>query len=124
MTLLIVIECNLIGIKRVFSFLNHELAHSYVCNFPAHSMAELFETSNKITNKPLVRHPKTDNALFKITNRGLLIKTLKVFSIPSMMQNFSLLRLEFVIARSDDARYDVGALPVGSQFSMCGVLPC
>ena len=114
MTLLIVIECNLIGIKRDFSFLNHELAHSDVCNFPAHSMAELFGTSNKITHKRSVRHPKTDNALFKITNRGLLIKTLKMFSIPSMMQNFSLLRLEFVIARSDDARYDVGALPVRS----------
>ena len=81
--------------------------------FPAHSVAELFETSNKITNKRSVRHPKTDNALFKITNRGLLIKTLKVFSIISMMQNFSLLRLEFVIAQSDDVRYDVGALPVG-----------
>ena len=77
-------------------------------------MAELFETSNKITNKRSTRHPKTDNALFMITKRGLLIKTLKVSSIPSMMQNFSLLRLEFVIARSDDARYDVGALPVGS----------
>ena len=114
MTLLIVIECNLIGIKRDFSFLNHELAHSDVCNFPAHSTAELFEMSNKITNKRLVRHPKNDNALFKNTNRGLLIKTLKVFSIPSMMQKFSLLRLEFVIAWSDDTRYDVWALPVGS----------
>ena len=114
MTLLIVIECNLIGIKRDFSFLNHELEHSDVCNFPAHSMAKLFETSNKITNKRSVRHPKIDNSLFKNTNRGLLIKTLKVFSIPSMMHNFSLLRLEFVIAWSDDVRYDVGALPVES----------
>ena len=77
-------------------------------------MSELFETSNKITNKRSVRHPKTDNALFKTINRGLLIKTLKVFIFPSMMQNFSLLRLEFVIARFDDARYDVGALSVGS----------
>ena len=98
----------------MFYFLINELAHSDVCNFPAHSMAELFEMSNKITNKRSVHHPKTDNALFKTTNRGLLIKMLKVFSIPSMMQNFSLLRLEFVIARSDDSRYDVGALPVGS----------
>ena len=114
MTLLIVIECNLIGIKRDFSFLNHELANSDVCNFPAHSMAELFETPNKITNKRSVRHLKTDNALFKTTNRGLLIKTLKAFSIPSMMQNFSLLCLVLVIAWSDDTRYDVGALPVGS----------
>ena len=66
MTLLSVIECNLIGIKRDFSFLNHELAHSDVCNFPAHSMTELFETSNKITNKRSVRHPKTDNAYLRL----------------------------------------------------------
>ena len=46
MTLLIAIECNLIGIKRDFSFLDHELSHSSVCNFSTHSMAELFETSN------------------------------------------------------------------------------
>ena len=114
MTLLIVINCTFIVIKRCFIFWNHELAHFDVCNFPAHSMAELFEEFNKITNKRSVRHPKTDNALFKTTNRGLLIKTLKVFSIPSMTQNFSPLHLEFVIARSDDARYDVRALPVGS----------
>ena len=85
MRLLIVIECNLIGIKRDFSFLDHELSHSSVCNFSAHSMAKLFDTSNKITNKCSIRHPKIDNALFNITNRGLLIKTLKVFRIPSMM---------------------------------------
>ena len=50
MTLLIVIECNLIGIKRDFSFLNSELAHYNVCNFLAHSLAELFETSDQIIN--------------------------------------------------------------------------
>ena len=33
MTLLIVIECNLIGIKRDFSFFDHELSHSVVCHF-------------------------------------------------------------------------------------------
>ena len=87
--------------------------HSDVCNFLVHSLAELSETSVKIINKRTVRRPKTDNTLFKITTRGLLIKTLKVLSIPSMRYNFSLLRLEFVIARSDDARYDVGAFPVG-----------
>ena len=85
MTLLIVIECNLIGIKRDFSFFDHELSHSVVCYFSAHSMSNLFETSNKITNKRSNRHSKIDNASFKITNRGLLIKTLKVFRIPSMM---------------------------------------
>ena len=51
MTLLIVIECNLIGIKRDFSFLNHELAHSDICNFLVHPLAELSETSDKIINK-------------------------------------------------------------------------
>ena len=85
MTLLIVIECNLIGIKRDFSFFDHELSHSVVCNFSEHSMSELFETSNKITSKRSNRHLKIDNASFKITNRGLLIKTFKVFRIPSKM---------------------------------------
>ena len=85
MTLFTVIECNLIGIKRDFSFFDHELSHYVVCNFSAHSMSELFETSNKITNKRSNRHPKIDNASFKITNRVLLIKTLKVFRILSMM---------------------------------------
>ena len=88
--------------------MNHEFAHSDVSL--VHSLAE---TSEKIINKYTVRHPKTDNTLFKITTRGLLIKTLKVLNIPSMRYNFSFLRLEFVIARSDDARYDVGAFPVG-----------
>ena len=85
MTLLIVIECNLIGIKRELSFCDHELSHSVVCNFSEHYMSELFETSNKITSKRSNRHLKIDNDSFKITNRGLLIKTLKVFRIPSMM---------------------------------------
>ena len=85
MILLIVIECNLIGIKKEFSFFDHELSHSVVCNFYAHSMSELFETSNKITNKRSNRYPKIDNASFKITNRGLLIKMLKVFRISSVM---------------------------------------
>ena len=85
MTLLIVIECNLIGIKRDFSFFDHELSHYVVCNFSEHSMSELFETSKKITIKRSNHHLKIDNASFKITNQGLLIKTLKVFHIPSMM---------------------------------------
>ena len=68
MILLIVIECNLIGIKRDFSFFDHELSHSVVYNFSTHSMSELFEMSNKITNKCSNRYPKIDNASFKITN--------------------------------------------------------
>ena len=83
MTLLIVIECNLIGIKRNFSFFDHELF--VVCNFSDHSMSDLFETSNKITSKRSNRHLKIDNASFKVTNRALLIKTLKVFCIPNTM---------------------------------------
>ena len=43
MTLLIVI---LTGIKRDFSFLDHEFSHSGVFNFPAHSMAVLFAMFN------------------------------------------------------------------------------
>ena len=85
MTLLIVTECNLIGIKRDFSFLDHDLSHSVVCNFSEHSMSEMLETSNKKTSKRSNRHLKNDNASFKITNRGLLMKTFKVFRIPSMM---------------------------------------
>ena len=85
MTLLIVTECNLIGIKRDFSFLDHDLSHSVVCNFSKHSMSELFETSNKITSKCSNRHLKIDNASFKITNLGLLIKMFKVSRIPSTM---------------------------------------
>ena len=84
MTLLIVIECNLIGIKRDFLFYGYELSHSVACNFSEHYMPELFETSNKITSKRSNRHLKIDNASFKITNRGLLIKTFKVFRFPSM----------------------------------------
>ena len=84
MTLLIIIECNLIGIKRDFFFLNHELAHSNICNFLVHPLAELSETSDKTINKYTFCHPETDNTLFKVTTQGLLIKTLKMLSIPSM----------------------------------------
>ena len=81
MTLLIIIECNLIGIKRDFSFLNHELAHSDICNFLVHLFAELSEMSD---NKYTFNHPETDNTLFKVTTQGLLIKMLKMLSIPSI----------------------------------------
>ena len=68
MTLLIVIECNLIGIKRDVFFYDYELSHSVVCNSFEHCMSELSKTSNKITSKCSTRHLKIDNALFKITN--------------------------------------------------------
>ena len=84
MELLIVIECNLIGIKRDFSFLIMNF-HILLYVIFLSILSELFETFNKITNKRLNHHLKIDNASFKITNRGLLIKTLKVFRIPSMM---------------------------------------
>ena len=85
MILLIVIERNLVGIKRDFFFYDYELSHSVACNFSEHCMSELSKTSNKITSKRSTRHLKIDNALFKITNRCLLIKTFEVFRIPSMM---------------------------------------
>ena len=53
--------------KERFPFLSHEFAYSDVCNFLAHSLAELSKTSDKIINKHTIRHPKTDNTLFKIT---------------------------------------------------------
>ena len=51
MTPLIIIECNLIGIKRDFFFYDYELFHSVACNFSEHYVSELFETSDKITSK-------------------------------------------------------------------------
>ena len=85
MTLLIVIECKLIGIKKDFFFYDYELSHSVACNFSEHYMSELFKMSNKITSKHSSLHLKIDKSSFKITNRSLLIKTFKVFRIPSMM---------------------------------------
>ena len=71
--------------------------HSDVCNFLVRSLAELsvfllprclaflfMRILNKIIHKHTDRHLKADDTLFKITIRGLLIKTLKVLSIPSM----------------------------------------
>ena len=85
MTFLIVIECNLIGIKRDFFFYGYELSHSVACNFSEPHISELFGTSNKITNERSTRHLRIDNALFKITNRCLLVKMLKMFRIPCVL---------------------------------------
>ena len=82
MTPLIVIECNLIGIKRDFFFYDYELSHSVACNSSEHCMSE---PSNKITSKRSTCHLKIDNALFKIINRCLLVKTLKMLRIPCML---------------------------------------
>ena len=48
-------------------------------------ISELFGTSNKITSECSTRHLKIDKALFNITNRCLLVKTLKMFRIPCML---------------------------------------
>ena len=85
MTLLIVIECGLRGIKRDFSFMDYEFSHDGVFNFLVPCMSELSETSNKITSKRSTRHLKIDNALFKITDRCLLVKTFKMLRIPCML---------------------------------------
>ena len=65
--------------------MNYEFSRSGVFNFPAPCMSELFETSNKITSKRSTRHLKIDNALFKITNRCLLVKMFKMLYIPCML---------------------------------------
>ena len=85
MTPLIVIECNLIGIKRDFFFYGYELSHSVACNFSEDQISELLGTSNKIISKQSTRQLAIDKSPLKITNRGLLIKTFKVFCVPSMM---------------------------------------
>ena len=51
MTLLIVVECNLIGIKGDFFLYGYELSHFIACTFSEHYMSELLVTSNKITSK-------------------------------------------------------------------------
>ena len=95
MALLIVINCTFIGIKNnIFFFLAHEFVYSNACNFLVRCLAELsvfllprcltFSFMRIIINKHTDRHLKADDTLFKITIRGLLIKTLKVLSIPSM----------------------------------------
>ena len=50
-----------------------------------HCMPELLMTSNKITSERSTCHLKIDKALFNITNRRLLLKTLKMFRIPCML---------------------------------------
>ena len=48
-------------------------------------ISKLFGMSNKMTNERPTRHLKTDKALFNITNRRLLVKTLKMLRIPCML---------------------------------------
>ena len=48
-------------------------------------ISELFGTSNKIISERSTRHLRIDKALFNITNRCLLVKTLKMFRIPCML---------------------------------------
>ena len=52
MTLLIVINCTFIIIKRCFNFLILNFAHSNVCNLLVHSLTV---TSDQIINKHTVR---------------------------------------------------------------------
>ena len=79
MTSLIVTECNPIGIKRDFSFMSMNFLIMYFSEF---YISELFGMSNKITSECSTRHLRIDGALFNITNRCLLVKTLKMLRIP------------------------------------------
>ena len=69
--------------------------YSDVCNFLVRSLAELsvfllsrcpdflfMRILNKVINKHKNRHLKDDDTLLKIIIRGLMIKTLKVLSVP------------------------------------------
>ena len=85
MTLLIVIECNLIGIKRNFFFYGYEFSYSVACNFSEPHIFELFGMSNKISSEHPTRHLRINYTLFKITNRCLLVKTLKMLRIPCVL---------------------------------------
>ena len=85
-------------------------------------ISELYEMSDNELNKCSTGHLIINKAL--ITNQRLLVKTLKMFRIPCMLQDFSLFCLEFVIAWPDDSGYDVRTFPVGAQFSMRWVFPC
>ena len=46
---------------------------------------KLFGMSNKITSERSTSHLRIDKALFNITNRCLLVKTLKMLRIPCML---------------------------------------
>ena len=88
-------DCNQLYLywnKENFTFLAHEFVYSDVCNFLVRSLAELFvfllprcsaflfmRILNKVNSHTYL---KADDTLLKITIRGLLIKTLKVLSVP------------------------------------------
>ena len=59
-------DCNQLYLywnKEIYFFFNLGFAHSNVCNLLVHFLAE---TSDMIINKHTVRHPKTDNILFRL----------------------------------------------------------
>ena len=56
MTPLIVTKCNLIGIKRDFSFYVYEISHSIACNFSEHYMSELLVTSDELKSHLFLVH--------------------------------------------------------------------
>ena len=71
--------------------------YSDVCNFLVRSLAEMYvflllrclaflfmRILTKVIDKHTDRHLKANDTLLKITIRGLLIKTLKVLSVPRM----------------------------------------
>ena len=82
--------------------------------FPVSYIYELFEMSDYIIHECPTCPIGSDKALLIITNRCLLVKTLKMFRIPCVLQDFSLFCLEFVIAWSDDSGYYVRTFPVGA----------
>ena len=107
--------------------MKHEFSYSDMCNFLGHFLAELsvfllplclafcfIRILNKVINEHTDCYLKADDTLLNITIRGLLIEPFEVLSVPRMRQNFSFFRLEFVVNRSDHARHDIRAFPIGS----------
>ena len=51
---------------------------------------------------------------YRLRSEVLLVESFEMFSVPRVGQGFSFFRLELIVAKSDYARYDVGAFPIRS----------
>ena len=79
---LIVTECNSIGIKMTFPFMSMNLLTMHFSEF---YISEPFGMFDKIISECSTHHLRISKALFNIANGCLLVKTLKMLSIPCML---------------------------------------
>ena len=68
----------------VCNFLVRSLAEMFVFLFPRYPTFLFMRILNKVIDKHTDRPLKVDDTLLKIIIRGLLIKTLRVLSVPRM----------------------------------------